>query len=271
MQVASEATEALGLEGADDLVVYRCESDCVRLTLNRPSRANALVPALLSRFRDALATAVSQSPRVLILDAAGKAFSTGTDISGHLEHADDPDRLRAYADELIGQLNGAILDLMAFPAPVVTAVRGPVTGGSIGFLLASDIVVMSEGAFAQPYCAEMGFAPIGGWTAILPKRIGEARALEIQLLNRKVEAWRAHALGLVTAVPAREEFNAELHQQVETLRAKETGALVTARALIRSEDRRLEIARGLEAERVKYVERIALPEVIERMRTFSAA
>ncbi len=269
MQVASEASPAPVPENADDPILYKCESDCVRLTLNRPERSNALVPSMVSQLRDALARAAAQSPHVLIVDAVGKAFSTGTDIAGHLEHADDPDRLRAYADELVGLLNGAILDLMAFPAPVVTAVRGPVTGGSMGLLLASDIVVMSEGAFAQPYCAEMGFAPIGGWTAILPKRIGEARALEIQLMNRKVEAWRAHALGLVTAVSAREDFDAELRQQVDELRAKETGALMTARALIRSEERREEIARGLDAERVKYVERIALPEVVERMRAFS--
>ena len=148
--------------------------------------------------------------------------------------------------------------------------QGPVTGGSLGFLLASDIVVMSEAAFVQPYYAEVGFAPDGGWTAILPRRIGEARALEIQLLNRRIDAWRAHALGLVSSVAAPDEFAQTVAKTVETLCGKSAGTLTATRALIRSPERREEIARALEAERQLFVERIALPDVIERMHRFNA-
>ncbi|PTW63545.1 2-(1,2-epoxy-1,2-dihydrophenyl)acetyl-CoA isomerase [Breoghania corrubedonensis] len=259
-----------GRQAREALVLYRREGRCVRLTLNRPGRGNSLVPEFVEAFRQALVQARDESPDLLLIDAAGKAFSSGGDIAGFLRHADTVAGLEAYASTLVGSLNAAILDLMAFPAPVLVGVQGPVTGGSLGFLLASDIVVMSEAAFVQPYYAEVGFAPDGGWTAMLPRRIGEARALEIQLLNRRVDAWRAHALGLASSVAAADEFQQMLAQHVETLLAKAGGTLAATRALIRGPQRQAEIARMLEAERELFVERVALPEVVDRMRRFDA-
>lgn len=258
------------LNAGDELVRFHMNAETARITLDRPRRGNSLVRELIADFRHALAGARAAKPRVLVIGAVGKAFSSGGDIAGFLDHADDPAALRAYAHDLVGGLNAAIMELMAFPAPVLAAVQGPVTGGSLGFLLASDIVVMSANAFVQPYYVEVGFAPDGGWSVMLPRRIGEARALEIQMLNRRIDAWRAHAFGLATSIAAAEEFDASIAQHVDLLLEKDDGGLMAARRLVRSPARREEIAQGLEAERALFVERIALPQVIERMRRFSA-
>jgi 2-(1,2-epoxy-1,2-dihydrophenyl)acetyl-CoA isomerase len=82
-------------------------------------------------------------------------------------------------------------------------VNGPVTGGSARLVLAADIVLMGKSAFIQPYYSEIGFAPVGGWTAMLPKRIGPARAIEIQALNMRIDADTALLLGLASRIGSR--------------------------------------------------------------------
>ncbi|MFX5937574.1 enoyl-CoA hydratase/isomerase family protein, partial [Acinetobacter baumannii] len=83
---------------------------------------------------------------------------------------------RLYAAALIGALTAVILRLLDLPCPLITALAGPVTGGSCGLVFTADLVVMGPRAFIQPYYVDVGFAPDGGWTALLPERIGPARA-----------------------------------------------------------------------------------------------
>ncbi|MFB9950648.1 enoyl-CoA hydratase/isomerase family protein [Rhizobium puerariae] len=252
----------------EPLVIVEEEGDVARLRLNRPSRTNALVPELLEEFIAGVRQACAERPRCLVLSATGRAFSTGGDIAGFLERAGNLEALLAYSGRLVGLLNDAILELLAFPNPVVAVVSGPVTGGSLGFLLAADLVLMSEDAFLQPYYVDMGFAPDGGWTAMLPERIGARRALEIQLLNQRIDAQQAAALGLASSVVPAGELEAKLQEHLAVLRKKERESLRAARALIWDESRRMEVERRLSAEKSSFLKLVARHEVIERMRAF---
>ena len=98
------------------------------------------------------------------------------------------DALERFGDAIVSSLNRAILALRALPCPTVAAVNGPVTGGAIGLMLACDITLMCRDAFIQPYYARMGFAPDGGWTALLPERIGTARTASWLALDTRVSA-----------------------------------------------------------------------------------
>ena len=165
------------------LVRMEAYRGAVRLVLDRPTRHNSLVPSLLADFHSALVAAIAARPIAIVLTGAGRSFSTGGDLGGFQAEAADPVGLAAYADELVGALNDAILGLLACPVPIIAAVNGPVTGGSLGMVLAADLVAMADDAFIQPYYAEVGFAPDGGWTALLPERIGAARAAAILMLE----------------------------------------------------------------------------------------
>lgn len=241
------------------------------IALDRPERHNALVPELLTRLRWRLADAAAAHARALVLTGAGASFSTGGDIAGFLAHAGDAAALRTYAGEIVGLLNAAILDLAAFPAPVIARLNGPVTGGAAGLMLAADLVAMSRAAFIQPYYAEVGFAPDGGWTALLPERIGAARALEVQYLNRRIGADEALALGLATEI-------AETGQALDGLVAgwcremadKRFATLAATRALVWDAARRAELAARLEAERARFIDLVARPETIAGMERFLA-
>ncbi|MBA5776750.1 enoyl-CoA hydratase/isomerase family protein [Stappia sp. F7233] len=250
------------------LVLSERQDDIVRLWLNRPERSNALVPELLEALRDGLASAAAGRPAALVISAKGRAFSTGGDIAGFLDHSESLEALKTYSERLVGLLNATILDLLAFPAPVLCAVQGAVTGGSAAFPLASDMVLMSEEAFLQPYYVEVGFAPDGGWTALLPERIGAARALEIQLRNRRLGAAELKELGVASEIVPPGKLQDALASELVRLRGKEAASVRATRDLVRDAAWREHVALRLEAEKTRFLELIARREVVDRMREF---
>jgi 2-(1,2-epoxy-1,2-dihydrophenyl)acetyl-CoA isomerase len=251
------------------LVSLDIADEVATITLDRPERHNALIPELLEDLRAGIADAAKADIFALVLTGAGRSFSTGGDVGAFLEAGESAEGIESYARRIVGLLNGAILSLIDFPAPVVARLNGPVTGGSLGLVLASDIVVMSEAAFLQSYYVEVGFAPDGGWTAMLPERIGAARAVAIQALNRRIEAGEALDLGLATRVVAPDGLDAAVAETIETLRGKERESLKATRRLVWTAARRDTIATRLEAERTAFCALVGRGEVADRMRTFT--
>ncbi len=231
------------------------------LTLNRPHRHNSLVPSLLHALIDAT-NSVADDPEIrsVVLSANGRSFSTGGDVAAFYDHRDD---LSAYAEEIVGLLNESMLALMRISQPVLAAVHGPVTGGSMGLVLASDVVVVSPAATFTPWYSVVGFAPDGGWTALLPDRIGKATTADVLFRNRTIDAYEAVALGLATEVAADEAFG----DRVATLAAIMAEGKNTAvkRSLNADVD---ETARRLEIERRIFVEQVVTSESLRGMATF---
>ncbi|HZY43028.1 MAG TPA: enoyl-CoA hydratase/isomerase family protein, partial [Anaerolineae bacterium] len=128
------------------LVVWEQAGSIATITLNRPERHNSLVPELLNDLLIAL-TKVADA-RALVLQANGRSFSTGGDVRAFYDHRDISE---LYAREIVGLLNLTIKGLLNFPAPTIAAVNGVVTGGSIGLVLAADIVLVTPQASFTPY------------------------------------------------------------------------------------------------------------------------
>ena len=133
--------------------------------------------------------------RAVVLAADGSTFSTGGDVRGFWDHRDDLER---YARQTVGGLHTLMVEMMRLPQPIVAAVHGMVTGGSLGLVLASDIVVVSPEASFTPWYAVVGFSPDGGWTALLPDRVGAARAADVLHTNRSISAVEAVEWGLAS-------------------------------------------------------------------------
>ena len=240
----------------------------VRLGLNRPGRGNSLNPDLL----EALLEAVEQNrgARAVVVTGEGRAFSSGGDIAGFRDHSATPDMLTAYSDRIVGTLNRVILALRDLPCPTLAGVNGPVTGGSLGLMLACDCVIMSRSAFIQPYYARMGFAPDGGWTAMLPDRIGPARTQAWIARDDRVDATNAFAIGLADELTEPEAFEAALAHRAHQLAAQDAGTIRTARRLVQPDLTGDRLAERLDVERLAFLDLIARPETAERMKTFLA-
>lgn len=257
-----------GQSRVEPLILLARAGGTATLTLNRPARHNALVPDLLDELNVALNQLTADPPACLVLRGAGRSFSTGGDVAAFA--ALPRGARRHYAEGLVGSLNAAILALIDLPCPVITRLHGPVTGGSCGLVFASDLVAMGPRAFFQPYYVDVGFSPDGGWTALLPERIGAARAGAIQMLNRRVDPDEALALGLVQVVAEEEALDAIVAGWCDTLSAKVASSLAATRALLMPPERRRTIAEGLERERQRFLDLIETDETEAGMARFLA-
>tara|TARA_R110002020_G_scaffold18929_8_gene65349 strand:+ start:1240 stop:1998 length:759 start_codon:yes stop_codon:yes gene_type:complete len=233
---------------------------CARLTMCAP-RANALEPGLLADLGRALDDAEAAEARVILL-CGGPNFSSGGDVRA-FHAACLSGEAEAYAREVVPGLQALVARLIAMPRLFVVAARGAITGGSAGLLFASDLAVLSPDAFVQPYYSRVGFAPDGGWTALLPERIGGGRALEWLQSDRRLSAEDLRAIGLATALSDTPEADAE------ALASRgEIGARIAAKALIWDEARRASVHARLEAETAAFLDWIARPETLRGMEQF---
>lgn len=252
----------------EPLVLLEIAGDVARITLNRPQRHNSLVPALLAELNAALVEVRRHDLVALVLAGAGRSFSTGGDVAAF--HEVPRGERRAYAGTLVGDLNRAILALIDLPSPVIARVHGPATGGSLGLVLAADLVAMARSAFIAPYYVDVGFAPDGGWTAMLPHRIGYSRARAIQLLNLHVSADEAFALGLATQVTGEEEIDAVIDDWIATLRRKVGRSIRATRELLTWPERRAAVADGLQRELDRFLDEIETESAEAGMARFLA-
>jgi 2-(1,2-epoxy-1,2-dihydrophenyl)acetyl-CoA isomerase len=251
---------------AGALTTFAAKDGVGWLTLDRPQRHNSLVPELLESLNRDVAQAAAADLRALVLQAAGRSFSTGGDVAAFF--AVPPGERGAYADRIVGALNRAILALLDLPIPVIGRVHGPVTGGALGLVLACDLVAVTPAAFFQPYYVDVGFGPDGGWSAILPERIGAARARMVQLLNRRIGAADAVEWGIASVVVDPEKLDRTIADWVATLDGKVASAVACAKARLLPAARRAAYEEGLEAERLSFVRQIASAAAHEGMARF---
>ncbi len=162
------------------------------ITLNRPEALNALSFQILRDIGAALSeVAVSDARAVLFIGAGDRAFCAGADINELANRTMVEQKRGAEA----GQRTFARLD--SFPIPSVAIIHGYAFGG--GFELAAACTFRLATANAKMGLPEikLGLVPGYGGTQRLPRLIGEARALEIIMTGRTVEAEEALRIGMV--------------------------------------------------------------------------
>ncbi|MCR8724705.1 enoyl-CoA hydratase/isomerase family protein [Frigidibacter sp. ROC022] len=240
-----------------------------RITLTRAERSNALSPGLIYGLLQAVEAAAARRVSTLVLAAEGRNFSTGGDVGLFAEAVTDG-RGRAYARELVGGLHRLIMALLRLPAVVVTAAQGAITGGSAGLILASDYVLLGEDAFLQPWYSRVGFSPDGGWTALLPDRIGAHRALAMQIDNRRLGAAQAVELGLAERLVPVAELPAAVETVLTDLAASRIDSILAAKRLIWDQARLARVGARLDAEAAAFEGLIEQPGTAAGMADFLA-
>jgi 2-(1,2-epoxy-1,2-dihydrophenyl)acetyl-CoA isomerase len=201
--------------------------------------------------------------RAVVLQANGRSFSTGGDALGFVEHAAD---IEAYARQIAGLLNQVVMAMVDLPMPIVTAVHGIVTGGSVGFILGSDIVLVAPEASFTPYYSVVGPSPDGGWATWLPLLIGPRRAAEVLYLNQTIDAETAVAWGLANRIVPAERIRGTALTMAEEIAGKKPGSIRHTRQLLYRH--RFDIAAGLEAELDHFVEQMVEGEGLAGFQEF---
>jgi enoyl-CoA hydratase/carnithine racemase len=224
------------------------------ITLNRPDRHNSLIPALLEELSSAIANVRNDnSIQAVVLQANGSSFSTGADMKGFFDNLGN---LESYADHIVGLLHQIILDLVELNCPIVAAVHGIVTGGSIGMVLASDVILVTRTASFTPYYSDVGFSPDGGWTAMLPSIIGAKRAAAVLMQNQSISASLAVDWGMADHIIPSGVIRAEAFECARHLAQKKAGSITATKRLLAD----IELEANLEKEQLLFVQQITTPE-----------
>ena len=169
------------------------------ITLNRPKQLNALNDALMDELGEAL-SAFDADIQVgaIVITGGEKAFAAGADIGAMKD--------MSYADAFGGNFITRNWERMrTIRKPVIAAVAGYALGGGCELAMMCDIIIAADNAkFGQPE-VKIGILPGAGGTQRLPRAVGKAKAMDMVLTGRLMDAAEAERVGLVSRVVASEK------------------------------------------------------------------
>ncbi len=244
------------------LAEARGSGGCVGLiTLNRPQQLNALCDGLVDELGAALAAfEADEAIGCIVITGSAKAFAAGADIAA----MKDFDYMKAFRDDYITRNWERVKTCRK---PVIAAVAGFALGGGCELAMSCDMIFAADTAkFGQPE-VKLGILPGAGGTQRLPRAVGKAKAMDLCLTARMMNAEEAERSGLVARViPANQLLD-------ETIAAGETIAgysLPVVMMIKESVNRAYEssLAEGLLFERRVFHAAFALDDQKEGMAAF---
>lgn len=202
------------------------------LTLERPDALNAMNARMIAELAEYFAARVHDTAtRVIVLRAAGKAFCAGLDLremTGLIEDLDTAGRLRFQQ-----RLSSIFVSMRRCPQPIVCLLQGVAAGGGFALALASDIRLCTPEARMNAAFIKVGLSGCDvGMSYLLPRAVGTSVAAEMLLTGSFMDATRAHALGLVSAIVPAAELEAAGARMVDSLlQADALGLALTKQGL----------------------------------------
>lgn len=215
---------------SEDKAAEFVEADGVAtIRLNRPGLTRGAKEELLAAVRRAVE---STTARAVLFLGSDKAFCLGQDLAEHAQIlAQTPGQALTTVRE---HYNRIVLGLEEIQVPLVVGIGGACVGAGMGFALAGDVRVAARKAKFGTAFTGIGLASDSGLAYRLVSSLGQARAMELMLLNTVFGAERAHELGLVTEVVDDQEWEARAREVAVQLASGPTAALVAAKREVRS-------------------------------------
>jgi enoyl-CoA hydratase len=170
------------------------------ITLNRPAALNAINDALMDELVAALAAFDADAGiGAMVLTGSAKAFAAGADIAAMR----DLDYMQVYTADYITRNWEGIRRLRK---PLIAAVAGYALGGGCELAMMCDFIIAADTArFGQPEI-KLGVIPGAGGTQRLPRAVGKAKAMDMCLTGRMMDAAEAERGGLVARVVAADKL-----------------------------------------------------------------
>ncbi|WP_235735324.1 enoyl-CoA hydratase/isomerase family protein [Nocardioides alcanivorans] len=197
--------------------------------INRPEAGNACNGAVMAGVDAALQQSASPDVKALVLTGTGTSFCAGADLAEGTALLDDQPALLAYLDK--GRQ--MVRHLLSAPVPTIAAVNGAAYGGGFELLQACDIAVAGASARIGDRHLKVGQVPGWGSSAMLPRRIGAARARRLLLTAETWTASQAQEHGLISEVVPDAELESATQALAEQLASLDVAAVRRMLALVR--------------------------------------
>jgi enoyl-CoA hydratase len=213
-----------------DVISERPAAGVIRITINRPTVANALSRAARVALAQALAGADADSGvRAIIVTGAGdRAFSAGLDLR---ELGSHDDVLSEVATDDPRLNPAAAVDLCR--TPVIGAINGVCVTGALEMALACDILLAADTARFADTHVKVGILPVWGLSQRLSRVIGPGRARELSLSGRFVDAATAQQWGLVSRTVPAARLAEEALTLATAIAGNDAGAVAANKALMK--------------------------------------
>jgi 2-(1,2-epoxy-1,2-dihydrophenyl)acetyl-CoA isomerase len=215
------------------------------LTIDRPERFNSLDVETARDFRKAgLLLARDASVRAVVLRGTAGVFCSGADLKsiraggetgdlGYLQAGrPTPAGYGEVFKQILEYIHSTISEIKRAPKPFVAAVDGIAAAGGFGIAMACDLVYASDRASFEWAYGKTGLTGAESSTFFLPRLLGLRRAMELVLLNPRLDAARALELGLVNAVFPTERLDSEVLEIARRLAAGPAEATAIAKGLV---------------------------------------
>lgn len=233
----------------------------VVITLDSPENANAISKSLLEGLHSRIAAAILQKPRVLILQATGKAFCAGADLKERKTMSQD-DVL-----DFLDSLRDLFQKIESLPFVTIASLQGAAFGGGLELALCFDFRIASEDASLGLTETKLGIIPGAGGTQRLARLVGLGKAKEWIFSGKRGTAKEALEIGLVNLVSKSEELKkSTLEFSNIFLDSAPLSIAHAKRAMMQGIATDLES--GLDIERREYLEILKTEDRVEALNAF---
>lgn len=244
------------------VVVEQSGEGIVQIRLNRPERLNALGMDMVEALQAAIAGAIADRARLLLIRGTGRAFCAGADLKAR-RTMDEAARIRHNR-----AINSAVDALAAAPMPTICMINGLAMGGGCEIALACDLRYAADDAQIGLTEARIGAIPGAGGTQRMPRVIGASRALELMLTGEPISGKRAEEIGLVNGAVAADKLDAHVMRIATVLASRSpTGAQTIKRLVHRGLE--VTLADGLAQEGLALREVLASSDYAEGLAAFA--
>lgn len=242
-------------------VILTTRESVMTLTLNRPSRKNALTLAMYDDLTAALKSAAEDTQiRAVIIRGAEGVFTSGNDLTDFMQNPP------TSVDTPVFHFLRAILE---FPKPLIAAVSGPAIGIGTTLLLHCDLVYADERAVFQLPFIRLGLVPEAGASLLIPRLAGHRRAAELLMFGEKFSAAEALDLGLINERVSSERLFERAQERAEALAKLPPEAMRQTKQLLKAPLYE-ELSQVMVAEGELFMKRLTSPETREAIEAFFA-
>jgi 2-(1,2-epoxy-1,2-dihydrophenyl)acetyl-CoA isomerase len=202
------------------------------IRLNRPEKMNAIGTLTRGQLADAIKSAErDDAVRVVVLTGSGRAFCSGADVTemlgdGAMRTPED------VGNVLRNEYMPMLMRLRTMPKPVIAAMNGPAVGIGASYALACDIRIATPEAYLLEAFINIGLAPDGGVSWLLPRLAGTGVAYEMFFTGKPLSAADAHRLGVVNRVVPQERFEEEVRELAAQIASQPRQALAAAKRAV---------------------------------------
>src|SRR5437016_5602992 len=202
------------------------------IRFNRPEKMNAIGALTRRQLGDAIKLAErDDAMRVVVLTGSGRAFSSGADVTemvqdGGMRTPED------VGNVLRTEYMPLLTRLRTMPKPVIAAMNGPAVGIGASYALACDIRIATPEAYLLEAFVNIGLAPDGGVSWLLPRLAGTGVAYEMFFTGKPLQAADAHRLGVFNRLVPAERLEEEVRDLANHLASQPRQAMAGAKRAV---------------------------------------